>query len=58
MDETVDITKLAQFLVCVRYVYEENVDKELLFCHPLKDHAIEKDIHCKVDKFLKTENLE
>ena len=52
-----DITKLAQLLVYVRYVYKENIEKEL-FCRPLKDQSKGKGIYCKVDKFLKTEGLE
>ena len=31
-----DITKLAQLLVHVRYVYKENAEKELLFCRPFQ----------------------
>ncbi|XP_023242879.1 SCAN domain-containing protein 3-like [Centruroides sculpturatus] len=58
LDETTDITKLAQLLVYVRYVYKENIEEELLFCRPLKDRTRGKDIYCKVDEFLKTEGLE
>ena len=36
LDETMDITKLSQLLVCVRYVYTEIVDEELLFCRPFE----------------------
>ena len=58
LDETMNITKLAQLLVYVRYVCKENVEEDLLFCRPLKDHAREKDMYCKDDEFLKTEGLE
>ena len=40
------------------YVYKENVEEELLFCCPLKDHTRGKNIYCKVEEFLKTESLE
>ena len=53
LDETTDITKLAQLLVYVRHVYKESVEEELLFCRPMKDHTTGKDIYCKVDEFLK-----
>ena len=52
------ITKLAQLLVYIRYVYKENVEEELLFCHPLKDHTGRKDMYCKVNELLKIEGLE
>ncbi|XP_035229526.1 zinc finger BED domain-containing protein 5-like [Stegodyphus dumicola] len=58
LDETTDITKLAQLLVYVRYVYKESVEEELLFCRPMEDHTTGKDIYCKVDEFLKAEGLE
>ncbi|XP_035229056.1 protein FAM200A-like [Stegodyphus dumicola] len=58
LDKTTDITKLAQLLVYVRYVYKESVEEELLFCRPMEDHTTGKDIYCKVDEFLKAEGLE
>ena len=53
-----DITKLAQLLVYVRYVYKENVEEELLFGRPLKDHTRGKDMYCNVDELLKADGLE
>uniref|UniRef100_A0A0K0EJ23 DUF4371 domain-containing protein n=1 Tax=Strongyloides stercoralis TaxID=6248 RepID=A0A0K0EJ23_STRER len=58
LDETTDITKLAQLLVYVRYVYKESVEEELLFCCPMEDHTTGKKIYCKVGEFLKAEGLE
>ncbi|XP_057664923.1 protein FAM200A-like [Diorhabda carinulata] len=58
LDEITDITKLAQLLVYVRYVYKECVEEELLFYRPMEDHTSGKDICCKVDEFLKAEGLE
>ena len=58
LDETTDITKLAQLLVYVRYVYKESVEEKLLFCRPMEDHTTGKDIFCKVDEYLKAEGLE
>ena len=58
LDETTDITKLAQLLVYVRYVYKDGIEEELLFCRPMKDHTTGKDIYCKVDEFLKAEGFE
>ena len=57
LDETTDITKLAQLLVYVRDVYKENVEENMLFCRPLNDHTRGKDTYCKVDEFLKTRGL-
>ena len=53
-----DITKLAQLLIYVGYVYKKNVEEELLFCRPLKNHIRENDMYCKVDEPLKTDGLE
>ena len=36
LDETMDITELAQLLVYVRHVYKENVEEELLLCRPFE----------------------
>ena len=44
LDETTDITKLAQWLVYVRNVCKKYVEEELLFCCPLK-HILEGKTH-------------
>ena len=58
LDKAMEITKLAQLLVYVRYVYKENIEEELLFCRPLKDHTKGKDMYCNVDELLKADGLE
>ena len=44
LDESTDITNLAQLLVYVRYIYKSNVHEDLLFCRPLNDHTTGEDI--------------
>ena len=58
LDETTDVTKNAQLLVYVRYVHEENVEEELLFCRSLKSHTKGEDIFFKVDEFFTTAGLQ
>ena len=58
LDETTDNTKLAQLLVYVRYVYNESVEEEFLFCRTLTEHTRGKDIYGKVDEFFKDEGLD
>ena len=48
----------AQQLLYVRYVHEENVEEELLFCRCLKSHSKGEDIFFKVDEFFTTAGLQ
>ena len=53
LEETTDVSKNAKLLLYVRYVHEENVEEELLFCRSLKCHTKGEDIFFKVDEFLR-----
>jgi hypothetical protein len=56
IDETTDISKCAQLLAYIRYVYESEMEEELLFCHELETYttseAIFKDLDNYVSKHL------
>ena len=36
LDESIDISNLSQLLVYVRYVADERINEEFLFCQPLE----------------------
>ena len=36
LDESVDVEYLSQLLVFVRYVHDQSIEEDLLFCRPLK----------------------
>jgi hypothetical protein len=39
IDETTDMSKCAQLLTYIRYVYESEMEEELLFCHELETYT-------------------
>jgi hypothetical protein len=39
IDETTDISKCAQLLAYIRYVYESEMEEKLLFCHELETYT-------------------
>jgi hypothetical protein len=39
IDESIDVTVLAQLLVFVRYCFEENIQEEFMFCLPLSERC-------------------
>ena len=52
LDESMDITNMAYLLSYVRYIYNNNIHEDLLFCKPLHGHTtIGMDIFQKVDEF-------
>ena len=58
LDETTDVSKMHSCYFYVRYVHEENVEEELLFCRSLKCHTKGEDIFFKVDEFFTTAGLQ
>ena len=44
LDETTDVANLSQLLVYIRYVADERINEEFLFCQPLKTTSKEADI--------------
>ena len=56
LDETTDITNLAQLCIYVRYVH--NAEDEFLFCEDLKSRTTAKDIFEKVSIFFEEHDLD
>ena len=57
LDESTDITKMVHLLAYVRYVYNHDIDEDLLFCQPLHGRTTGMDIFQTVDDFFKEEGL-
>lgn len=58
LDETTDITKLAQLMVYVRYTFEENIHEDFLFCRPLESYTSGEAIFKKINEFFEVSGLE
>lgn len=58
LDESTDITNLAQLLVYVRYSHAFNIHEDLLFCRPMKSYTTGEDIFLQVNEFFKEEGLD
>lgn len=56
LDETTDITNLAQLCIYMRYTYNGEFEDEFLLCEDLKSRTTAKDIFEKVS-ILKSMNL-
>jgi len=56
IDETTDITKCAQLLSYVRYIYDNEMREELLFCHQLETNTIGEEIFKVLDNYI-SQNL-
>ena len=57
LDESTDIAKMAHFLAYVRYVYNNDVHEDLLFCQPLHGRTTWMDIFQTVDDFFQEVGL-
>ena len=51
LDESTDITNMAYLLSYVRYIYNNDIHEDLLFCKPLHGRTTGMDIFQKVDEF-------
>ena len=58
LDETTDVANLAQVCVYVRYIYEEHLEDEFLFCERLDTRTTAKDIFNKVDRFFEEHDIQ
>ena len=53
LDESTDNTKMAHLLAYVRYVYNNDIHEDLLFCQPLHGRTTGMDIFQTVDDFFR-----
>ena len=51
LDESTDITNMAYLLTYIRYIYNNDIHEDLLFCKPLHGRTTGIDIFQKVDEF-------
>ena len=58
IDESTDVSDDAQLLVYVRYLGENTLEEEFLFCRALETITRGEDIFALVDSFMKEEGLE
>uniref|UniRef100_A0A0L8FG49 Uncharacterized protein n=1 Tax=Octopus bimaculoides TaxID=37653 RepID=A0A0L8FG49_OCTBM len=54
IDETTDVTDLAQLCVYVHYMHNKHLEDEFLFCETLNTRTTANDIFQKVDQFFNT----
>ncbi|XP_044151372.1 protein ZBED8-like [Bufo gargarizans] len=57
LDETTDVSNLSQLAVFVRYVKDDVIKEEFLFCKPLTTTTKAADVKKLVDDFFKENNL-
>ncbi|XP_073485045.1 protein FAM200C-like [Aquarana catesbeiana] len=57
LDETTDVSNLSQLAVFVRYVKDDVIKEDFLFCKPLTTTTKEADMKKLVDDFFKDNNL-
>ena len=58
LDESVDVENLSQLLVFVRYVHDQSIEEDLLFCRPLKTTTQAADVMQLVEDFFEEEGLD
>jgi hypothetical protein len=58
LDESTDVTHLAQFLVYFRYVYNDDIKTEFLLCEPLEITTTTRDIFKVVSYFFEEHGIE
>jgi hypothetical protein len=57
LDESTDITNLAQLLVYVRYIYKDKIEEDYLFCQPLEGRTNGNDIFVPIKNFLEINEI-
>ena len=57
LDESTDVSDVAQLMTYVRYQGPEDMEEEFLFCRPLQTTTTGEDIFMMVDSFFKEEGL-
>ena len=58
LDESVDVVNLSQLIVFVRYVHDQSIKENLLFCCPLETTSQAANVMQLVDAFFKEERLD
>ena len=58
LDESTDITNMAHLLVYVRYIYNNEINEDLLFCQQMNTRTTGMDIFQKVDTFFSNVGLQ
>jgi hypothetical protein len=58
LDESTDVTHVAQLLVYVRYVYNDDIKTEFLLCKPLEITTTTRDIFKVVSNFFEEHGIE
>ena len=58
LDESVDVVNLSQLIVFVRYVHDQSMKEDLLFCCPLETASQAAIVMQLVDAFFKEERLD
>ncbi len=57
LDESTDVSNVAQLLVFIRYSFDGKLVNDVLFCTPLEGKCTGEDIFTKLDNKLKEERL-
>ena len=58
LDESVDVANLSQLMVFVRYVHNQAIEEDFLFCRPLETTTKASDVFKLVEEFFETEKLD
>ena len=58
LDESTDITNMAHLLVYVRYIYNNEINEDLLFCQQMNTRTTGMDVFQKVDTFFSNVGLQ
>lgn len=58
IDESTDVANLANLLVYVRYLFENTVHEDFLFCRPLVTHSTGEDIFNLMDSFFRVHEVD
>ena len=56
--ESVDVANLSQLMVFVRYVHNQAIEEDFLFCRPLETTTKASDVFKLVEEFFETEKLD
>ncbi|XP_063584632.1 protein FAM200C-like [Penaeus indicus] len=58
LDESTDVQSCSQLLAFVRYVHDEDLKEEFLFCEPLEQSTKGEDVMQKLTEFFEAEGLD